>query len=75
MVYKWYILPIGGLYATYHPLKEPEKSIDYGISIEYYATLIGTGQTPTGQFPSSQTSLQERSSSTKVDQRPAEMIE
>ena len=28
MVYKWYILPIGGLYATYHPLQEPEKSID-----------------------------------------------
>ena len=27
-IYKWYILPIGGLYATYHPLKEPEKSID-----------------------------------------------
>ena len=29
MVYKWYILPIGGLYATYHPLKEPEKSIEH----------------------------------------------
>ena len=28
MVYKWYILPIGGLYATYHLLPEPEKSID-----------------------------------------------
>ena len=27
-IYKWYILPIGGLYATYHPLKEPEKSIE-----------------------------------------------
>ena len=27
-IYKWYILPIGGLYATYHPLKEPDKSID-----------------------------------------------
>ncbi len=23
-----YILPSGGLYATYHPLQEPEKSID-----------------------------------------------
>ena len=28
MVYKWYILPTGGLYVTYHPLKEPEKSIE-----------------------------------------------
>ena len=27
-VYKWYILPIGWLYATYHLLQEPEKSID-----------------------------------------------
>ena len=26
--YKWYILPIGWLYTTYHPLQEPEKSID-----------------------------------------------
>ena len=29
MVYKWYILPIGGLYATYHLLGEPETTIDY----------------------------------------------
>ncbi len=28
MVYKWYILPIGGLYATYHPLGEPETTIE-----------------------------------------------
>ena len=28
MVYKWYILPIGWLYTTYHPLQEPEKSIE-----------------------------------------------
>ena len=27
-IYKWYILPIGGLYATYHPLKEPETNIE-----------------------------------------------
>ena len=26
MVYKWYILPIGGLYATYHLLEEPENN-------------------------------------------------
>ena len=25
-IYKWYILPIGGLYITYHLLREPEKS-------------------------------------------------
>ena len=29
VVYKWYILPIGGLYATYHLLGEPETTIDY----------------------------------------------
>ena len=29
MVYKWYILPIGGLYITYHLLREPGNSIDY----------------------------------------------
>ena len=28
VVYKWYILPIGGLYATYHLLREPETTID-----------------------------------------------
>ena len=26
-IYKWYILPIGGLYATYHLLGEPETTI------------------------------------------------
>ena len=29
-IYTTYILPSGGLYATYHPLQEPEKSIDFG---------------------------------------------
>ena len=29
MVYKWYILPIGGLYATYHLLGEPETTTDH----------------------------------------------
>ena len=28
VVYKWYILPIGGLYATYHLLGEPETTIE-----------------------------------------------
>ena len=27
--YKWYILPIGGLYGTYHPLREPGNSLDF----------------------------------------------
>ena len=27
-IYKWYILPIRGLYATYHLLGEPETAID-----------------------------------------------
>ncbi len=26
--YKWYILPIGGLYATYHLLGEPETTVE-----------------------------------------------
>ena len=26
--YKWYILPIGGLYNPYHLLREPETTID-----------------------------------------------
>jgi len=30
VVYKWYILPIGGLYGTYHLLREPGNSIDKG---------------------------------------------
>ena len=28
VVYKWYILPIEGLYATYHLLGEPETTIE-----------------------------------------------
>ena len=28
MVYKWYILLIGGLYATYHLLGEPETTVE-----------------------------------------------
>ena len=27
--YKWYILPIGGLYGTFHLLREPGNSIDF----------------------------------------------
>ena len=31
-IYKWYILPIGGLYATYHLLGEPETTVDHSES-------------------------------------------
>ena len=27
-IYKWYILPIGGLYSPYHLLREPETPIE-----------------------------------------------
>ena len=30
--YKWYVLPIGGLYATYHLLGEPKTTIDFASS-------------------------------------------
>ena len=36
VVYKWYVLPIGGLYATYHLLGEPETTIDFS---EIFLTL------------------------------------
>ena len=39
-IYKWYILPIGGLYATYHPLKEPEKSIDVLLGMVFAWRII-----------------------------------
>ena len=34
-VYKWYILPIGGLYGTYHLLREPRNSIDITKNFRY----------------------------------------
>ena len=40
MVYKWYILPIGGLYATYHPLQEPEESIEFARLAMVSATSV-----------------------------------
>ena len=48
MVYKWYILPIGGLYVTYHLLREPETTIDCIITgnllrnVMPIATRMGT---------------------------------
>ena len=39
MVYKWYILPIGGLYGNYHLLREPGNSIDtMGFSVPFDPT-------------------------------------
>ena len=35
-IYKWYILPIGGLYGTYHLLREPETHIDILITFSKY---------------------------------------
>ena len=33
-VYTTYILPIGWLYITYHPLREPETAIDWGSEVK-----------------------------------------
>ena len=46
MVYKWYILSIGGLCATYHPLGEPETTIEKGPQKERKPVL----QLPTIHF-------------------------
>ena len=35
MVYKWYILPIGVLYGTYHLLREQGNSIDQEHRSDY----------------------------------------
>ena len=43
MVYKWYILPIGGLYATYHLLGEPETTIDDVLSANGKLVVLGPG--------------------------------
>ena len=39
MVYKWYILPTGGLYATYHLLGEPETTIDVVFRLLSFSSL------------------------------------
>ena len=41
MVYKWYILPIGGLYATYHLLGEPGTTIGHVFCS--WAAFLGKG--------------------------------
>ena len=35
-IYKWYILPIGGLYATYHLIWEPKTTIEENMEIPGY---------------------------------------
>ena len=39
-LYTTYILPSGGLYATYHPLQEPEKSIDNIFQLGWNHQLV-----------------------------------
>ena len=43
MVYKWYILPIGGLYNPYHLLGEPETAIEMFQISESNAPSMKTG--------------------------------
>ena len=40
-IYKWYILPIGGLYATYHLLGEPKTAIDWRTSLASHFSWRG----------------------------------
>ena len=40
MVYKWYILPIGWLYITYHLVREPETAIDLRIDASAIITPL-----------------------------------
>ncbi len=49
MVYKWYILPIGGFYATYHLLGEPETTIDVRLNFKV-RVLRGNGHENVGSF-------------------------
>ena len=49
VVYKWYILPNGGLYITYHLLREPGNSIDNEALFLWGVGILG-GDFPLG-FP------------------------
>ena len=42
MLYKWYILPIGGLYATYHLLGEPKTTIELVVDSKLFLFLCFT---------------------------------
>jgi len=39
VVYKWYILSIGGLYGTYPLLREPETTVDNGSFFETWILM------------------------------------
>ena len=47
-IYKWYILPIGWLYITYHLLGEPETNIDYSV---FFVTLVSDVRKVNRWFP------------------------
>ena len=45
VLYKWYILPIGGLYATYHLLWEPKTTIEVSNPLGFkHHPLEGAGK-------------------------------
>ena len=46
MVYKWYILPIGRLYGTYHLLREPETTIESVLGKKHQVFLVGCPAAP-----------------------------
>ena len=49
MLYKWYMMPIGGLYATYHLLGEPETTIE-GLGQGWKGGWLGSGGMLHGEF-------------------------
>ena len=46
--YKWYILPIGWLYITYHLLREPKKQLLMMVANHLCSPLLGS---PLSQIP------------------------
>ena len=52
MVYKWYILPFGGLYATYHLLREPKTTIEIMCALPPSTWTFNCCCTVSGMAPS-----------------------
>ena len=54
-IYTTYILPSGGLYNPYHPLQEPEKTIEPGVFLfdlgATYVVFQGSGRSNEGHWP------------------------
>ena len=52
MVYKWYILPIGGLYATYHllgePVSQPLNRLEVHPMTDAFVVIVITSPIPGG---------------------------